>query len=150
MSAVKAGAEAAFIALRSLRGEYGFAVFDELDLDIRLGRVPEPARRRVLEKTAANLTDLELLTSYFSGGIFLKAVSEELYRSRNRAKSRSIQGCCCPHLALKPMDGNENAAGSIVCILSQASGQIFCLAEMKITFFPSLQIGNLVIQLYLW
>lgn len=116
--------EAASIALRSLRGEYSLAVFDELDLDILLGNVPESARRRFLEKTAANLTDAdrELLTSYFSRGMSLKAVSEELFMHKNTIQykldriaretgrnPRVFKDAVVLYLALKLMEGKENA-----------------------------------------
>lgn len=118
--------EAASIALRSLRGEYGLAVFDELDLDILLGSVPEPARRRFLEKTAANLigADRELLASYFSGGMSLKAVSEELFMHKNTIQyrldriaretgrnPRVFKDAVVLYLALKLMNGEENGFG---------------------------------------
>lgn len=119
------GVEAASIALRSLRGEYSLANFDELDLDILLGSVSEPARHRFLEKTAANLTDAdrELLTSYFSGSMSLKAVGKELFMHKNTIQyrldriaretgrnPRVFKDAVVLHLALKLMDGVERLA----------------------------------------
>lgn len=116
--------EAASIALRSLRGEYQLAVFDELDLDILLGSVPESARRRFLEQTAADLPDAdrELLASYFSGGMSLKAVSQELFMHKNTIQykldriaretgrnPRVFQDAVVLYLALKLMEAGAKS-----------------------------------------
>ncbi len=82
--------EAARIALASLAGGQKIAVFDELDLEILLGAVPESARRRYLEKTASALTDgdRQVLEAYFGGNLSLKAAGEALYLHKNTVQYR--------------------------------------------------------------
>ncbi len=66
--------EAARIALKSLVEGQNMAVFDDLDLDILLGTVPESACRRYLEKTVSGFEtgDADLLKLYFAKNRSLK------------------------------------------------------------------------------
>ena len=77
--------QAAKIAIRSLTGEQNIAAFDQLDLEILLGSVPEEARQRFLKKTAAilNEKDRDLLKTYFGLGMSLKAASDAMFMHKN-------------------------------------------------------------------
>ena len=77
--------QAAGIALNSLTGNQYLAVFDQLDLEILLGAIPDGARLRFLKKTVAALSekDREILRCYFSEGMSLKAASEALFMHKN-------------------------------------------------------------------
>ena len=77
--------QAAGIALKSLTGDQNVAAFDQLDLEILLGAVPEGARQRFLKKTAAALNekDREILKTYFGSGMSLKATSDALFMHKN-------------------------------------------------------------------
>ncbi len=82
--------EAARIALSSLSGDRNIAIFDDLDLEILLGSVPDGARERFLKKVADELTndDFKLLNAYFAGNLSLKAVSDSLYLHKNTVQYR--------------------------------------------------------------
>lgn len=77
--------QAAKIALASLIGEQDLAVFDQLDLEILLGTIPEEAKRRFLEKTISTLNekDQNILKTYFGCGMSLKATGEALFMHKN-------------------------------------------------------------------
>ena len=77
--------QAAGIALKSLAGEQSIAAFDQLDLEILLGTIPEGARQRFLKKTASTLNekDREILKIYFGFGMSLKAASDALFMHKN-------------------------------------------------------------------
>ena len=61
------------------------ARFEELDLEILLGAVPEEAKARFLERTAGRLQekDRAILRAYFGAGMRLKQASEALYLHKN-------------------------------------------------------------------
>lgn len=77
--------ETAVIAAASLIGEENLAFFDELDLEILLGTIPENARQRFLEKTVSSLSekDRAVLKTYFGCGMSLKAAGDALYMHKN-------------------------------------------------------------------
>lgn len=76
---------AAQIALTSLMGENNLAVFDQLDLEILLGTIPDDAKQRFFEKTASSLTehDRTLLKTYFGCGMSLKSAANALFMHKN-------------------------------------------------------------------
>ena len=77
--------EAARIALRAMQPGQALARFEELDLEILLGAVPEEAKARFLERTAGRLQekDRAILRAYFGAGMRLKQASEALYLHKN-------------------------------------------------------------------
>ena len=78
--------EAARIALRAMTPGQRVVRFEELDLEILLGSIPEDACERFLERTggaALSGKDRELLQAYFASGCSLKQTSEALYLHKN-------------------------------------------------------------------
>lgn len=73
------------IAIHSLTGESNIALFDDLDLEILLGSVSDDVKRTYLQKTLSSLSqeDLELLRTYFSTDMSLKATAEQLFLHKN-------------------------------------------------------------------
>ena len=67
-----------------LSNEY-LAIFDNLDISILFGNVSADTKRHFFDKTISKLTekDLELLETYFSHDMSLKATCEELYLHKN-------------------------------------------------------------------
>ena len=77
--------QAAKIAVSSLTGEQNLAIFDQLNLEILLGTIPEGAKRRFLEKTVSQLSekDRDILQAYFGCGMSLKTTSDKLFMHKN-------------------------------------------------------------------
>ena len=77
--------QAARIALDSLIGEENLAAFDQLDLEILLGTIPEGAKQRFLKRTVQDMDekDRAILRTYFGFGMSLKAASDALFMHKN-------------------------------------------------------------------
>lgn len=77
--------EAAQIAIHSLNSLKNIAFFDELDLEILLGRISSDSKELFLVKTIAPLSedDLELLRTYFDCDMSLKNTCEKLFLHKN-------------------------------------------------------------------
>lgn len=77
--------ESAILAIKSLSGNKNFVLFDNLDLDILLGSIPQNARERYLQKTIAVLSneDMELIKIYYENDMSLKETSEALFIHKN-------------------------------------------------------------------
>ena len=77
--------EAARIALRAMQPGQALARFEELDLEILFGAVPEEAKARFLDRAASKLEekDRAILRAYFGAGMRLKQASEALYLHKN-------------------------------------------------------------------
>ncbi len=108
--------QAAQIALASLAGGRNLAAFDQLDLEILLGTIPEEAKRRFLEKTVLNLNEKDrvILKTYFDCDMSLKTASSALFLHKNTLQyqldriwknsgynPRSFQDAVILHLGLK-------------------------------------------------
>jgi carbohydrate diacid regulator len=77
--------ESALLAINSLSGNNNIAYFDNLDLDILLGAIPQNAKERYLMKTISSLSDDEknLLKIYFDNDMSLKETCEALFIHKN-------------------------------------------------------------------
>ena len=73
------------ITVNSLLDEQGFAVFDDLDLEILLGSIPEETKTRYLQKVVSCLNDydLSLLQTYYACEMSLKETGEKLFLHKN-------------------------------------------------------------------
>ncbi len=78
------------MAIRSLTGGKGIAVFDDLDLDILLTTVSDSGKKLFLEKVGYRLDDQDgqLLKAYFDNNLSLKATAEELFLHKNTIQYR--------------------------------------------------------------
>lgn len=77
--------QTARLALHSILADKNIALFDELNLEILLGSVPEEAKEQFLKKTMINLEekDIKLLTTYFECNMSLKQTCEKLFLHKN-------------------------------------------------------------------
>ncbi len=77
--------EEAQIAAASLEGDGSFCEYDELDLELILGRVDDNARAAYAAKVIPNLEDedIEVLRTYFIHDMSLKDAAEELFIHKN-------------------------------------------------------------------
>lgn len=73
------------IAIRSLLAQKGFAVFDDLDLDILLTAVSDSGKRLFMEKVGGSIDeqDRRLLSTYFENDLSLKRTAEALFMHKN-------------------------------------------------------------------
>lgn len=77
--------QSAKIALNSLFGEEGLAIFDSLDIEILLGNISGDIKTLFLKQTIQELSlkECELLKTYFSTDMSLKQTCEQLYLHKN-------------------------------------------------------------------
>ena len=82
--------QAARLCLKSMTPGRGFALFEDLDLEILLGSVSDHARRAFLDRVTASLEDgdRELLSAYFGRGMSLKETCEALFIHKNTLQYR--------------------------------------------------------------
>ena len=81
---------AARLCLKSLSSGRGFALFEDLDLEILLGSVSDHARRAFLDRVTASLEegDRDLLSAYFGHDRSLKETCEDLFIHKNTLQYR--------------------------------------------------------------
>lgn len=82
--------QAAILAIHSLNAGESLAVYDQLDLGILLGNVPDSVRKAFLQKIVSDLEeeDLHLLQSYFEEERSLIHTSERLKMHKNTLQYR--------------------------------------------------------------
>lgn len=80
--------ETAQMAIRS--SSRGYACYDDMDLEILLGAVPERVRDSFAAKVAGNLeeSDIELLTAYFANNRSLEQTGKALFLHKNTLQYR--------------------------------------------------------------
>lgn len=81
---------AARLCLKSLSSGRGFALFEDLDLEILLGSVSDHARQAFLDRVTASLEagDRDLLNAYFGHDRSLKETCEDLFIHKNTLQYR--------------------------------------------------------------
>lgn len=82
--------QAARLCLKSLTSDHGFALFEDLDLEILLGSVTDHARFAFLDRVTASLEegDRDLLSAYFGHDRSLKETCEALFIHKNTLQYR--------------------------------------------------------------
>lgn len=82
--------EAAQLSLRSSRNRDKVALYDDFDLEILIGSLPEGAASRFLQKVSGSLSneDKELLRTYYNEEMSLASTAERLFIHKNTLQYR--------------------------------------------------------------